>query len=126
MADFDTSEVHDLARVFGRAAGSAAKDVRPVVQKGLLNIKTGARRRVAGIRHAPSYPAAITYESHDTPTGARGEVGPDKEKRQGALGNIFEHGTVKNAPIPHMLPEANLEEPRFNKALQDVAAEPFE
>lgn len=121
MADFDSSEVHDLVKVFGTAPAEALHDVRPVVQRGLLNIKNGARRRVTGLRHAPAYPSAITYDSHDTPTGAWGEVGPDKQRRQGALGNILEHGTVKNAPIPHMAPAARDEEPKFLRALAEVA-----
>lgn len=117
----DSSEVHDLLKVIGTAPAEALKDVRPVVQRGLLNIKNGARRRAAGLKHAPAYPSSITYDSHDTPTGAWGEVGPDKQRRQGALGNILEHGTVKNAPIPHMLPSARAEEPKFLKALERVA-----
>lgn len=128
MPDFDTREVHELAQVLGQAAEGAAKRVRPVVQKGALNIKTDARRRASGLSHAPKYPYSITYDSHETRMGAWAEIGPDKEKEglQGSLGNVLEHGTTNNAPHPHMLPAAEREEPKFLKALEDVAAEGLE
>ncbi|MEU4570724.1 hypothetical protein, partial [Micromonospora sp. NPDC023956] len=69
---------------------------------------------------APAYPYAITYDSTETPTGASADIGPDKERRQGPLGNILEYGTVKNAPIPHMGPAGAAELPRFEKALDDL------
>lgn len=125
---FDTREVHELAQVLGQAADGAAKDVRPVVQKGALNIKTDARRRASGLSHAPRYPQSITYDSHETRTGAWAEIGPDVEKEglQGYLGNVLEFGTTNNAPHPHIMPAAEREEPRFIKALEDVAVEGLE
>src|SRR4051812_13870755 len=106
---FDTAEVEALANVLVEAADVAPVGARKVVAKGALNIKTDARRRVTGHPHAPAYPNSITYDSHVTPTGGWAEIGPDKDKRQGALGNILEFGTSKNAPIPHMLPAAEAE-----------------
>lgn len=113
-------DIKNIERELDRAAASATATARPVVRKALLNIKNDARRRVTGLAHAPAYPHAITFDSQDTPTGAKGEVGPDKVKRQGALGNILEFGTVNNAPIPHMAPAAEREEPRFVKAMEDA------
>ena len=53
-------------------------------------------------------------------------VGPDKAKRQGALGNILEFGTRKNPPVPHLGPAAEAEEPRFASAMQELAAKALE
>lgn len=122
---FDTSEVADLADVLEHAAGAAPAEARKVVAKGALNIKNGARRRVTGHRHLPRYPNAITYDSHQTPTGGWAEIGPDKDRPQGPLGNIIEYGGVREAPIPHMLPAAAEELPRFERAMMDLAERPL-
>jgi hypothetical protein len=118
---FDTTEVSAVADVLANAAGVAPEVARKVVAKGALNIKTDARRRISGLAHAPAYPFSITYDSHETATGAWAEIGPDKDRRQGALGNILEYGTRKNPPHPHMLPAAEAETPRFAKAMEDAA-----
>jgi hypothetical protein len=118
---FDGHELKILAEDLAQAAAAAPKETRQVVAKGALNIKTDARRRITGLAHAPAYPRSITYDSHETPAGSWAEIGPDKEKRQGALGNLLEYGSVKNPPHPHMTPAAEAEEPRFAKAMEDLA-----
>jgi hypothetical protein len=110
-----------LLRELERVPEVAVKDLRAVVQKGALNIKKDAARRISGLRHAPAYPRSISYDSHETATGAWAEIGPDKDKRQGALGNLLEYGSIKNAPRPHLGPAADAEEPKFVKALEDLA-----
>lgn len=120
-ANIDAHELDVLAQDLDRAAGVAPKDARKVVAKGALNIKRDAQRRVTGLAHAPAYPRSITYDSHETLHGGWAEIGPDKDRRQGALGNIIEYGTVKNPPRPHMAPAAAAEQPRFEKAMQDLA-----
>lgn len=119
---FDTAEVAEVADLLAKAPGVAAAEARRVVAKGALNVKTDARRRISGHPHMPSLPAAITYDTHETVGTVWAEIGPDKEKRQGALGNIAEYGTPKNAPIPFMRPAAETERPKFEKAMEDLAA----
>lgn len=127
-ASIDAHELDVLAQDLDSAAGVAPKDARKVVAKGALNIKTDARRRSSGIAHAPLYPYTITYDSHETPHGGWAEVGPDKDKKVGGgphrtpgnLGALFEYGGPHNAPIPHVNPAADAEEPRFIKALGDL------
>lgn len=106
-----------LDRVVSEVPGEAAK----VVEKGALNIKNGMRRRASGIAHAPAYPSAVTYDTSNGFRGPEAEIGPDKNKRQGALGNILNYGTVKNAPIPHVEPAADEELPRFERAMEDLS-----
>ncbi len=95
--------------------------VRAVVQRGALNIKRDWQRRWSGIAHAPMLPRAVTYETRENRFQAAAEIGPDKDRTQGALGNIIEFGTTKNGPIPGGLPALATEEPRFEKALADLA-----
>lgn len=120
-ASIDAHELDVLAHDLDRAAGVAPKEARKVVAKGALNIKTDARRRRSGSKYLPALVQAITYESHETPAGGWAEVGPEHGKRQGNLGHIPENGTLTNAPEPYMAPAAAAEQPRFEKAMQDLA-----
>jgi hypothetical protein len=49
------------------------------------------------------------------------EIGPDKERVQGALGNIIYFGTSKNAPQLSLEGPLNRETQRFEDAIADVA-----
>ena len=103
-----------------RAQSKSLPAVDAVVAKGALNVKKGAAKRIEGHPHAPAYPAAISYDTFHTPGTSRAEIGPDKGKRQGALGNILEFGTVNNPPIPHLVPALDEEGPRFENAIGDL------
>jgi hypothetical protein len=115
-----SDELKKLVASFKKAAVATPVASRTIVQASAQAIKADARRRITGLKHAPAYPFSITYDSQLTPTGATAEIGPDKDKRQGALGNILEFGTVKNAPRPHIGPAADAEEPRFAKAAEEL------
>lgn len=106
----------------GKAVSAGPDEAAKVVAKGALNIKNDARRRIGRPAHAPAYASAITYDTYRWFTGPAADIGPDKGRRQGALGNVLEFGTVNNAPIPHMIPAAEAESPRFEKAMGDLAA----
>lgn len=125
----DASELTGLGRDLAAVPAGALVETRKVLQKGALNIKKDAQRRSGGIAHAPLYPYTITYDSHETVTGGWAEIGPDPDKQLGGgphrtpgnLGAILEYGTPRNAPIPHLAPALEAEEPRFVKAIGDVA-----
>lgn len=76
-------------------------------------IKDQAKKGAGGIGHAPYYPNSITYDLHDNGDEISAEIGPDKSLTQGALGNILEFGTSKNAPIPHLGPALYANEADF-------------
>lgn len=117
-----------LAAQIGEAAQATPAEVRKVVAKGALNIRMDARQRVSGIRHAPTYPYTITYDTVATPAGANAEIGPDKSKQVGGgphrtpgnLGVFLEYGSANNAPKPHLGPALEAERPKFEKALGDL------
>lgn len=117
---FNTAEVEAVADVLVHAADVAPAEARKVVARGALNIKNDARRRISGHPTLRRLPAAITYDTHETATGSWAEIGPDKDRPQGALGNVLEYGTIKNAPIPYMRPAGEAELPRFERALADL------
>lgn len=112
-----------VLRAVSDAARIAPTDARKVVAKGALNIKDDARRRIRGLAHARAYPSSITYDLWPNWRGAVAEIGPDKAKRQGALGNLLEYGSVNNPPHPHLAPALAAERPRFERAMEDLAVD---
>lgn len=124
----DASDVNQLVAELETKAQRVGADAAAVVRKGALNVKTDARRFASGLAHAPVYPYSIGYDIvGDGRFGSiAAEIGPDKAKPQGALGNILEYGTVNNAPFAHLGPALDIEGPRFEKALLDVAGEVFD
>lgn len=107
-------------------AGVAPVEVRKVVEKGAFNIKNDARQRRSGSRYFPRLASAITYDSGQTPTGSWAEVGPDIERPQGNLGHIPEYGALRTPPEPYMAPAADAELPKFERAMEDLAAKALE
>lgn len=100
--------VADLEAFPTRLAANVVKAVRVTSQK----VRDDARSRIAGHKYLPAYPYSITHDTKVTAEGVEGEIGPDKGRAQGPLGNIVEYGTSKNAPLPHLGPalDANAED----------------
>lgn len=95
----------------------AGKEFRAVVNRGALNVKTEWRKRWTGLSHAPHLASAISYDVTSRGNGQHSaEIGPDKARPQGALGNIIEFGSINNRPHPGGLPAARREEPRVERA----------
>lgn len=107
----------DLTRAQSRAVG----EVTAVVNRGALNIKADWAARWSGMAHAPALPAAVTYDMVAWGMTIRAEIGPDKARRQGALANLIEFGSIKNAPRPGGLPALAAEQPRLEAALAAIA-----
>lgn len=117
--DMDVSDVGRLAADLGKVGPRVVPLARAVVEKGALNVKDGMARDATGIGHAPAFPSSITYDVR----GLSAEIGPDKNRRQGALGNILAFGTSKNAPVWNHTAALRREEPFFITQLQRVGAE---
>lgn len=100
MINADTRQLDALAAVFRVNAVRAQMQAVAVVNRGALNVKNGwkANATATARRHARLYPNSISYDMRPHPTGAQAEIGPDKSKPQGALGNLLEFGSVKNPP----------------------------
>lgn len=100
MINADTRQLVQLAAVFQRRQVHAQVQARAVVQRGALNVKNGWRANAIASsgRHARLYPSSISYDMRPHPTGASAEIGPDKARPQGALGNLLEFGSSKNPP----------------------------
>lgn len=119
-----TTDVDGWLADLKRAAGEALyRQVEAVAKRGAVNIKKDWRANAsesAGA-HAGAYPYSITFDDPvRTMQAVSVEIGPDKDKRQGALGNLLEYGSVHNPPHNDGLRAAEKERPRFERALADV------
>lgn len=121
MGDVKVTGLDKLIADFGRIKVTTLPVVDGVVKQSALRIKTDAARRVSGLAHAPAYPRSIGFDQFHTPGTSQARIGPDKDKRQGDLGNLLEYGSIKNAPIPHLAPALAAEIPRFAAALEEAA-----
>lgn len=118
-----TDDLADLARALAGAARKADGETRKVVTRGAANIKADWRREWTGLRALPALPGSITWDvtRRSPAAGYEAEVGPDKERNQGALGNIIEYGSARHHPHPGGGPALQREEPRFAAAIEDMA-----
>jgi hypothetical protein len=119
--EFDTREITVLVDAINKASRVAVADVEKVVFVGALNIKKDAQRRISGHRRWHRLPYAIDFDMYRSLKGPAAEIGPNHSKSQGPLGNIAEYGSPTSAPIPFMQPAADAEQPKFEKAMEDLA-----
>jgi hypothetical protein len=126
--DIEATGGDEVRAVLRAAARGVAPEARKVLNRAALNVKTDAQRRASGIRYAPAYPRSITYDVDWRGDAGRAEVGPDKDRRQGALGNVLEYGIASQntLPHPHLGPALDAEVPNFEKYLGDLGEELLE
>ncbi len=115
---FDVTGMTELVADMTAAPARVQRESAVVVRVGGEKIAKSARQFASGLAHAPAYPRSITAEVKIVGGAFESLVGPDKDLPQGALGNILEYGTVKNAPIVHLGPALDLEGPNFEKAME--------
>lgn len=113
-----------------RRAGSEAivREVEAVVKRGAVNIKKSWRdnAKASSGTHARAYPYSITFDGPER-VGSRevvAVIGPDKDKPQGALGNLLEYGDggAKNPPHFDGKRAAEAEHDKFANAILNTAA----
>lgn len=121
MIEVSVTGDRELLAGLDRAASRSLGETRDIITKGAHNIKTDWAQRWSGLSHAPVVGRAVSYDVYALPGSIRAEIGPDKSRRQGALGSIIEFGTVHNAPRPGGLPALAAEEPRLERSLADMA-----
>lgn len=130
---FEHAGLDRWAVTIGEAERKAPVETLKVVSRGALNVKKDAQRTIrrklsGGSSHLRRYPYSISYDVYQGLRGPTAEIGPDpaKKRLQGNLGHIAENGSPTSAPMPHMRPAGEREQPRFAKALEDLAAKLLE
>lgn len=94
--EFDAREFTALAHDLANAGEDVQDKVRPIIQRGALNIKRDLQAEAAGRKHAPGLAAAITYDTDETASGVEAEIGP----REGGAGSLafYYFGNSKVGP----------------------------
>jgi hypothetical protein len=116
----DLTEVNAYIAELDRVPGELRDEVVKVGEKGALNIKRDWARAWSGHTYIGPLSRAISYDRRVKGASIEWEIGPDKGRAQGPLGNVIEFGTVNNAPIPGGLPALDREAPRTERFLSEV------
>ena len=117
----DASEVRSLAEDFRRVPPMLARQAKPVVSRGAVNIKNQLRDEMGRSVHFRAADS-ITYDLVDGGYGA--EIGPTKTGA-GPIANIAYFGGSNGGggTVPDPRGALDAEAPRFAQALSDLAAE---
>lgn len=118
------TELEDFARDLDHAAAKIRDDVTQVVHRGANNIVRDARDNAPKSAVARHYPRTITYDIVENDDTIGAEIGPDRDLNgQAKLANIFEYGTGRHAPRPHLGPALDRELPAFERFVAEAGGE---
>lgn len=125
MADgmsFDFSEMDRLAASFDHIPSETARGLRSAIEGTAHKVRDGWRAKLAGSPHFPALPYAITYDikvlaGARFDTNLQADIGPDKRRAQGALGNISEYGTPKTPGRGYGLAALEEQIPDFQRGI---------
>lgn len=121
-----TTGMAELKADLRKAQRQAPSEGQRILKRGAQNIKKDAQDKIRGVAHAPDYPRSISYDVVWRRDSGHAEIGPDKDKKQGALGNILEYGTINNAPLAHLGPALDYEQPEFEEQIERMGRELLE
>jgi hypothetical protein len=118
------SGLNELALDLGRAGLRAIPKIHVVAEEAGKKIEADAREMAPGAHGgaAKHYPKSITHEVEITGKSIDAVIGPDKHRKQGPLGNLFEYGSVNNPPLAHLGPALDRTSPWFEEAVVEAAA----
>lgn len=114
MTLFDFGEVTALATDLGKTTRNVEKEADRVLERGALGVKNAMAEdagRLTG--HARHFGRSISYDRRYRAGTMAYEIGPDKDRRQGALGNLLYFGSRNNAPQLDIEAGLIAEEPKF-------------
>lgn len=115
MTLIDLSEVKALATDLGRTTKEVEREADKVLERGALGVKNAmvedARSSHSG--YAKRFASSISYDRRYGVGRMSYEIGPDKSRPQGALGNLLYFGSRNNAPTLDIEAGLIAEEPRL-------------
>jgi hypothetical protein len=125
--NIDFSDIDQLAADIAEVPKKAGPKIRQAVEVTSRHIKDAWRDKLTGSEHLPGLPYAVDYDiTTFQGFGAsviKSEIGFDKDRPQGALGNISEYGSINNPPRGYGLAALQENIADFEKGL-GIAIEP--
>lgn len=114
----DPSEMRRLVADLGRVSTRIVAKLDPIIKKGAVNLKGDLNEQAASSRSFKGMAGSVTFDARHASGFVGYEVGPDKSRRGGALGNIFFFGGANGGGGTGDLDGAlSREEPELVKAL---------
>lgn len=117
----DSSELRVLEQNLGRASSDVLQQADEVLKKGAQNVKEELAADASTSPHFKTLAGAMSYDSDYRPGQAAYEVGPDKSRRGGSLGNIYYFGTSRGGGTGDIDKPLRTEGPRLEQNLADLA-----
>lgn len=112
----DSSQLRAFTADLRRAPASVRIGIPAVVSRGALNIKNQLAEEMRSSRHFKGAAGSISYDLLSAGTAA--DIGPDKGRRGGGLGNIAYFGTSRGGgTVPDPQGALDAEIPNFEQAL---------
>ena len=115
------SDADRLANDLAAAPLKAVPLVAAVVKKAAQNVKDHMVNEARSNGTYKHFHRSISYDVRLGFGGIEAEIGPDKDRTQGALGNVLYFGTSKNAPVLDINSGLRAEEEAFAENLADAA-----
>lgn len=115
MTLFDMREVTALATDLGRTSKAVEREADKVLERGALGVKNAmaADAKASHSGYAKRFASSISYDRRYGVGRLSYEIGPDKSRAQGALGNLIYFGSRNNAPTLDIEAGLIAEEPRL-------------
>lgn len=88
MVDLDMSEVRALAADLGRVPGRVIPELDATTKRAAQGLKDSLNAALGSSRHFKAASGSVTYDPIARLGSIGYEVGPDKDRRAGALANL--------------------------------------
>jgi len=125
MADgveYDLTELDQLSASFGAVPDHVGPNINTAITGTSMGIKKAWQAPLKGSRTLPMLPYAISFDiavGHFFGASViKSEIGFDKEKPQGALGNVSEYGTPTISGRGHGAAALHANEDDFQRGLE--------
>lgn len=117
----DGGQFRRLALDIAEEMRTVPQEVRKEIVKGAKNVQDDLNGQAAASKHFKGMAGSVTYEMKGNAHFSEAEVGPDKGRTGGALGNIFFFGGANGGGGTGDLDGAlRREEPRLTAAVSDI------
>lgn len=118
MTDFDYSDLTKLAADLGTVPAKSGPNIRKAFEVTSVNVKKAWQEPLKGSASLAGLPSALGYDIETDGTSIKSEIGFDKNRSQGPLGNISEFGSPTIAPRGFGLTALEANQADFQKGLE--------